>query len=133
MSAHVTQPAQEYRKYVIYEEWSKSIRSRPEKILYYRSEGLRRIDSPPINASYYSHGLVYGHIFVHKYSSKPDVQTWIWDGTSWSSITTGYQHPSLENYEFNVLHNGEPSWITKKSAVTYQSKRKPNWAVWTEK
>lgn len=79
----------------------------------------------PYHSSYYSHGLIHGHIFVHKYSSKPDVQTW--NGTSWSSITTGCQHPSLTNYKFNVLHNGEPSWITRKSAMTYQSKRKSNW------
>ncbi|KAG2098115.1 hypothetical protein BD769DRAFT_1394462 [Suillus cothurnatus] len=105
MSAHAISSAQEYYtdgKHVIYEEWSWTICSCPEKILYYHSEGLQRIESPPTTSSYYSHGLVYGHLFVHKYSSKPDIQTWIWNGTSWSSITTGCKHPSLANYKFNT-------------------------------
>ena len=63
-----------------------------------------------------------GDLFIQGRNS-PSVRIWIRTFTGdWDEIEKGYPHPILHSHVLHVLMNGEPRWITRRTASTYKSR-----------
>lgn len=95
-----------------------AIRSRPEKVVWYASEGSPLLVVPvaPTLAEV-------GDVYVHK--SEGEVQVWlrIDDGT-WQPVGERHPHPRLKGHVLRLLDNGDPRWVTKDTFRTYLGRRK---------
>lgn len=64
-----------------------------------------------------------GDLFVHMFKTKE--QIWIKaNGRGWEMIVPGDPHPTMPAYRLHVLDNGEPRWITRKTATTYRGRQR---------
>lgn len=65
-----------------------------------------------------------GDLFVRKDESGR-IRVWmqVLEG-GWKRIQPGGWHPTLPGYLLRILPNGEPRWITKKTATTYRGREK---------
>lgn len=95
-----------------------AIRSRPEKIIWYASEG------PPLDAVPVAPTLAeVGDVYVHK--SEGDVQVWLRiENGRWLPVSERHPHPRLKDYVLRLLDNGDPRWVTKDTFRTYLGRRK---------
>ncbi|KAI6024062.1 hypothetical protein BKA83DRAFT_4125439 [Pisolithus microcarpus] len=83
----------------LFQKFRKAIRSREEVTSWYRSQSSVPMDEPPLSCHLYSEAFV--------------VKAWIWRGKAWAPIKEGDPHPHIK-----------PSWVTKRTIVTYRSKRR---------
>ena len=100
-----------------------AIRSRPEKIVWYASEG------PPIEVVPVAASLAdVGDIYVHK--SEQDVQIWLRvENGTWLPVYERCSHPRLKDHVLRLLDNGDPRWVTKETFRTYLGRRKKQSSV----
>ena len=80
------------------------------------------MDFPSLSPHLYSEALRENDIFIHMFSN--GIQAWIWNGETWVPIKEGDPHPHITGYCVSFLEKGEPSWVTKKTIVTYRSKQR---------
>jgi hypothetical protein len=96
---------------------SRAIRSvSGEMTVWYASSGKTSIRYPSIGAykpgDLFVHRFEVGHSFGH--------QVWLWDIINgWTPIHEAYPHPTLKDHVLSMTKSGDPSWITRKSLVTY--------------
>lgn len=108
----------------IYVRFRKSIRRRKEFISWYISEEVVSCEMPPMEPSCFSHRLDTGDLFIHKLS-QDQTRVWLWSAQRvWHRLQEGDPHPYLEDYVFQMLKSGEPSWVTRKTVVTYMGRVK---------
>ena len=100
----------------------KAIRSCEEVTSWYCSRSSRPMDFPSLSPHLYSEALCENDLFIHTCSN--GIQAWIWNGETWVPIKEGDPHPHITGYCVSFLEKGEPSWVTKKTIVTYRSKRR---------
>lgn len=70
-----------------------------------------------------------GDLFVRREGPGGTSQYWIKNcNNSWDRIYPGETHPStsMSSYRLHILGNGEPRWVTKKTATTYRGREKRN-------
>jgi hypothetical protein len=103
----------------IYTRFQKSIRCRKEFINWYVSQEAVSCEMPPVEPSCFSHRLDIGDLFIHRFS-RDTTRVWLWSAQrTWHRLQEGDTHPYLEDYVFQMLKSGEPSWVTRKTVVTY--------------
>ena len=105
-----------------FQRFRKAIRSREEVTSWYCSRSSRPMDGPSVSPYLYSEALCENDLFIHTCSN--GIQAWIWNGETWVPIKEGDPHPHITGYCVSFLEKGEPSWVTKKTIVTYRSKRR---------
>ncbi|KAJ3511306.1 hypothetical protein NLJ89_g4177 [Agrocybe chaxingu] len=67
-------------------------------------------------------GLFAGDLFVHDWPG--GVQVWIWDvAEGWRAVEAGHPHPTLISHRLQISDKKEPSWVTKKTQVTYRTRK----------
>ena len=76
----------------------------------------------PLSSHHYSDPLCEGDLFINVFSG--GIQAWVWKGKAWVPIKGGDPHPYIDGYCVSFLQDGEPSWVTKKTMVTYRGKRR---------
>ena len=58
-------------------------------------------------------------VYVHQ--SGQSIQTWIMVNGQWKSgIRDGFHHPTLPDYQLYMREGNEPTWVTRKTQITYQ-------------
>ncbi|KAI0282925.1 hypothetical protein BC826DRAFT_1110482 [Russula brevipes] len=65
-----------------------------------------------------------GHLYVHFDQSTNSFQYWML-GTSnqWDSVSKGAEYPLNHDRVLSIRSNGEPSWVTRASTVTTQTRK----------
>ncbi|KAI5988761.1 hypothetical protein EDD15DRAFT_2198847 [Pisolithus albus] len=106
----------------LFQKFRKAIRSREEVTSWYHSQSSMPMDEPPLSCHLYSEALCEGDLFVNVCSG--GIKAWIWRGKAWVPIKEGDPHPHISGYCVSFLRHAEPSWVTKKTIVTYRSKRR---------
>ncbi|TFY53566.1 hypothetical protein EVJ58_g9384 [Rhodofomes roseus] len=94
-----------------------AIRSRPEKVGWYASEGplLSAVPMPPEEASL-------ADLYTNIYEDQGWHYLQIWlrvDPPNWVKVEENYPHPYLEDHVLRILDKGEPRWVTKKTYRKY--------------
>ena len=105
-----------------FRRFRKAIRSREDVTSWYHSQSSTPIDEPSSSSHHYSDALSEGDLFMNVFSG--GIQAWVWNGKAWVPIKEGDPHPSIDGYCVSFLRDGEPSWVTKKTMVTYRGKRR---------
>lgn len=88
-------------------------------VVWYLSEGPEPLShfEPSIAANP-------GDLFIHRRGDKEE-QIWVvGESGTWSEIVIGGKHPLLSEYRLHLLANGDPGWVTKKTATTYRGRQK---------
>jgi hypothetical protein len=106
----------------LFERSLKAIRCREEVTSWYSSQDPAPLSSPPTAPPLFSDALQEGDLFIHMY--RGGVQSWIWAGTSWMPVKECHPHPSIEGYCFFLLENNDPTWVTRRTVVTYRGKKR---------
>jgi hypothetical protein len=91
--------------------------------IWYSSKSDTNIPSPPVVSQ-----AVTGHIYVHINSNGTTnantYQYWMLGGNNqWESVSKGSEYPLNHDRVFSIRSNGEPSWVTRASTVTTQSRK----------
>ncbi|KAJ3545881.1 hypothetical protein NM688_g5574 [Phlebia brevispora] len=88
---------------------------------WYSSVGGQTLAAPPVGCP-----GVPGDLYVHGVNGDADGEcTQIWlclEDKRWSTAEAGMAHPTIDQRVLWLRTNREPSWIKRKSYVTYQSK-----------
>ena len=67
---------------------------------------------------------VTGHLYVHLNSSTNTYQYWMLGGNNqWESVSKGSEYPLNHDRVLSIRSNGEPSWVTRASTTTTQSRK----------
>ena len=86
---------------------------------WYFGKSDTNIPSPPIVPQ-----AMTGHLYVHLNSSANTYQYWMLGGNNqWESISKGSEYPLNHDRILSIRSNGEPSWVTRASTITTQSRR----------
>ena len=86
---------------------------------WYFGKSDTNIPSPPIVPQ-----AVTGHLYVHLNSSANTYQYWMLGGNNqWESVSKGSEYPLNHDRILSIRSNGEPSWVTRASTITTQSRR----------
>ncbi len=65
-----------------------------------------------------------GHLYVHLNMSINSYQYWMLGiNNQWESISKGLEYPLNHDRILSICSNGEPSWITRASTTTTQSRK----------
>jgi hypothetical protein len=99
---------------------TKAIRSTTGvQTVWYPSTGKDAIPKPEIGP------CNTGDLYVHCYDAGGvfQFQVWLWNGPNeWLPIAEAHQHPILHDHVFILTRQGDPSWIRRKSLVTYSAR-----------
>jgi len=80
-------------------------------------EGDKPLSWPPSSL----HAMV-GDLFVQK-NRTGEMRIWLWNNDQWHlDIRDGCVHPTLGDYQLNVRTGSDPTWVTRKTRVTYIGK-----------
>ena len=107
----------------------RAIRNRTEWTTFYKSASSQCLDCPPKVPHAYERPLSPADIYVHQDQSKGVFQIWVWSGDRWTDAQVDTCHPVLSGYHLKLLHNGDPSWVTRKTMITDQGRAKKALAV----
>ena len=107
----------------------KAIRNRKEWTAFYKSASGQCLDCPPKVSHAYERPLSPADIYVHQDKSKGVFQIWVWSGDRWTDAQVDTCHPVLSGYHLKLSHNGDPSWVTRKTMITDQGRAKKALAV----
>jgi hypothetical protein len=87
--------------------------------IWYVSKSDTNIPSPPVVSQ-----AVTGHLYVHINSSANTHQYWMLCGNNqWESVSKGSEYPLNHDRVLSIRSNGDPSWVTRASTVTTQSRK----------
>jgi hypothetical protein len=87
--------------------------------IWYSGKSNINIPSPPVVAQ-----AVTGHVYVHHNLSTNTYQYWMLGGNNqWESVSKGSEYPLNHDRVLSIRGNGEPSWVTRASTVTTQSRK----------
>jgi hypothetical protein len=87
--------------------------------IWYSSKSNTNILSPPVVPQ-----AMTGHLYVHLNASTNTYQYWMLGGNNqWESVSKGSEYPLNHDRVFSIRSNGEPSWVTRASTVTTQSRK----------
>jgi hypothetical protein len=87
--------------------------------IWYFSKSDTNIPSPPVVSQ-----AVTGHLYVHINSNANTYQYWMLGGNNqWESVSKGSEYPLNHDRVLSFRSNGEPSWVTRASTVTTQSRK----------
>lgn len=88
-------------------------------VVWYLSQGPEPLSSTPsISANP-------GDLFIHRRTAEEGAQFWVVGKSgTWDVITVGGEHPLLSAYRLHILANGDPGWVTRKTATTYRGRQK---------
>jgi len=114
MLPRMTQPDGALKKFY------KAIRSHEETVSWYSSKSSLALDQPPVSLTCYGGTLQSGDLFINIHSN--GIQSWIRELDRWVSVEEDHPHPFLKSYRLILLKNGDPSWVTRKTVVTYRAK-----------
>ena len=65
-----------------------------------------------------------GHLFVHFNASTNNYLYWMLGiNNQWESVSKGSEYPLNHDRVLSIRSNGEPSWITRASTTTTQSRK----------
>ena len=106
----------------LFRRFRKAIRSREDVTLWYHSQSSVPVDEPSSSSLHYSDALSDGDLFMNVFSG--GIKAWVWKEKAWVPIKEGDPHPRIDGYCVSFLQNGEPSWVTRKTMVTYRGKRR---------
>ena len=107
----------------------KAIRNRKEWTAFYKTASSQCLDCPPKVPHAYERPLSPADIYVHQDKSKGVFQIWVWSGDRWTDAQVDTCHPVLSGYHLKLSHNGDPSWVTRKTMITDQGRAKKVLAV----
>jgi hypothetical protein len=86
---------------------------------WYFGKSDANIPSPPVVPQ-----AVTGHIYVHLNTSTNKHQYWMLGGNNlWESVSKGSEYPLNHDRILSIRSNGEPSWVTRASTTTTQSRK----------
>jgi hypothetical protein len=75
--------------------------------------------SPPVVPQ-----AVTGHLYVHLNTSTDMYQYWMLGGNNlWEGVSKGSEYPLNHDRILSIRSNGEPSWVTRASTTTTQSRK----------
>ncbi|KAI6009463.1 hypothetical protein F5J12DRAFT_782002 [Pisolithus orientalis] len=64
--------------------------------------------------------VMHGDLNIHHYGNKK-VQIWLREGDHWiADVVDGHHHPMLPDYRLFIANGTEPTWVTKKTRLTYK-------------
>jgi hypothetical protein len=87
--------------------------------IWYFAKSDTNIPTPPVISQ-----AVTGHLYVHLNSSANTYQYWMLGGNNqWESISKGLEYPLNHDRVLSIRGNGEPSWVTRASTITTQSRK----------
>jgi hypothetical protein len=87
--------------------------------IWYFGKSDANIPSPPVVPQ-----AVTGHLYVHFNTSTNTYQYWIFGGNNlWESVLKGSEYPLNHDRILSIRSNGEPSWVTRASTTTTQSRK----------
>jgi hypothetical protein len=87
--------------------------------VWYSGKSDTNIPSPPVVPQ-----AVTGHLYVHHNLSTNGYQYWMLGGNNqWESVSKGSEYPLNHDRVLAFRTNGEPSWVTRASTVTTQSRK----------
>jgi hypothetical protein len=87
--------------------------------IWYSGKSDTNIPSPPVVPQ-----AVTGHLYVHHNSSTNTYQYWMLGGNNqWESVSKGSEYPLNHDRVLSIRGNGEPSWVTRASTITTQSRK----------
>jgi hypothetical protein len=93
--------------------------SRSGYTIWYFAKSSQNIPSPPMVPQAKT-----GHLYIHLNSSTNIYQYWmVGINNQWESILKGLEYPLNHDQVLLVHSNGEPSWITRASTITTQSRK----------
>jgi hypothetical protein len=65
-----------------------------------------------------------GHLYVHLDTSRNVYQYWmLGTGNQWERVSKGVEYPLNHDRVLAIRSNGEPSWITRASTTTTQTRK----------
>ena len=87
--------------------------------IWYFAKSNQSIPSPPVVPQAKT-----GHLYVHLNSSTDTYQYWMLGiSNQWESVSKGSEYPLNHDRVLSIRSNGEPSWITRASTTTTQSRK----------
>lgn len=87
--------------------------------IWYFAKSNARIPSPPTVPQ-----ATTGHLYVHLDSSTHCFQYWmLGTNNQWESVSKGAEYPLNHDRVLSFRSNGDPSWITRASTITTQSRK----------
>jgi hypothetical protein len=87
--------------------------------VWYLGKSDANIPSPPVVPQ-----AVTGHLYVHLNTSTNTYQYWMLGGNNlWESVSKGSEYPLNHDRIFSIRSNSEPSWVTRASTTTTQSRK----------
>ena len=87
--------------------------------IWYFAKSDTNIPMPPIISQ-----AVTGHLYVHLNSSANTYQYWMLGrNNQWESVSKGSEYPLNHDRVLSIRGNGEPSWVTRASTTTTQSRK----------
>lgn len=100
---------------------TRKIRGQDAHVTYFLSYGAEPLSSPDNSIA-----CMNGDLFVHRWSVGQTPQIWMKDARgTWDRIyPCSARHPFLPDHRLHLTKSGEPSWITKKSVVTYRGRER---------
>ena len=103
-----------------FKKFYKAICSHEETISWHSGKSSQALDQPPISPTRYGGTLQSGDLFINIHSD--GIQCWIQELDCWVSVEEGHPHLFLKSYHLILLKNGDPSWVTRKTIITYKAK-----------
>jgi hypothetical protein len=87
--------------------------------IWYFGKSNQSIPSPPMVPQAKT-----GHLYIHLNSSTNTYQYWMLGiNNQWESVSKGTEYPLNHDRVLSIRSNGEPSWITRASTTTTQSRK----------
>lgn len=87
--------------------------------IWYFSRSSSSIQSPPIVSQAKT-----GHLYVHFDTSTKTYQYWMLGvGGQWESVSKNAQNPLNTDRVLSFRNNGEPSWVTRATTNTTETRR----------
>ena len=87
--------------------------------IWYLSRSISSIQSPPVVPQAKT-----GHLYVHFNTSTKTYQYWMLSiGGQWDNVSRNAQYPLNPDRVLNFRNNGEPSWVTRATTHTSETRR----------
>jgi hypothetical protein len=87
--------------------------------IWYLSKSISSIQSPPVVPQAKT-----GHLYVHFNASTKTYQYWILSvGGQWETVSKNAQYPLNPDRVLSFRNNGEPSWVTRATTHTSETRR----------
>ena len=94
------------------------IRNLATVVGWFKSKSKQPLLAPP-------EGLNPNESDVYVHQSGQSIQTWIMVNGQWKSgIRDSFHHPTLPDYQLYMRAGNEPTWVTRKTQITYQGRAK---------